>query len=77
MRLCKWQEMSEKNAKFLNNFNFKKTTAFKRMYSCGGYGGKCSMCSNQAWGKSSVVKETVIYKDSKLSFNLADNIILY
>lgn len=30
MRLCKWGEMSEKDAKFLNGFNFKKTTAFKR-----------------------------------------------
>jgi hypothetical protein len=26
-------------------FNFKKTTAKKYHYSCGGYGGKCSMCA--------------------------------
>lgn len=26
-------------------FNFKKTTSKKKKYSCGGYGGKCSMCS--------------------------------
>ena len=26
-------------------FNFKKTNAKKYHYSCGGYGGKCSMCA--------------------------------
>lgn len=28
----------------LTNFNFKKTNAFKKRYSCGGYGGTCGMC---------------------------------
>ncbi len=30
-------------------FNFKKTSAHKYQFSCGGYGGKCSTCK-QNWG---------------------------
>jgi ferredoxin len=29
----------------MTHFNFKKTTGLKKKYSCGGYGGRCSMCS--------------------------------
>lgn len=30
-------------------FNFKKTTARKYQYSCGGYGGRCSNCKMNWW----------------------------
>lgn len=30
----------------LDKFNFKKTTAWKGMWSCSGYGGKCASCKN-------------------------------
>lgn len=26
------------------NFNYKKTNAYKFLFSCGGYGGRCNMC---------------------------------
>jgi hypothetical protein len=29
----------------MSRFNFKKTNGRKKKYSCGGYGGRCSMCS--------------------------------
>ena len=38
--------MQNKVKQTLTKFNFKKTNAHKMKYSCGGYGGKCTMCSN-------------------------------
>ena len=40
-------------------FNFKKTNAKKYHYSCGGYGGKCSMCANN-YGEEKKFKKIVI-----------------
>ena len=37
--------------KTLTHFNFKKTNGHKKKYSCGGYGGKCSMCRPEIKGK--------------------------
>jgi hypothetical protein len=30
----------------LDNFNFKKTNAYKGVWSCSGYGGKCPSCKS-------------------------------
>lgn len=42
-----------------SKFNFKKTNAKKYHYSCGGYGGKCSMCANN-YGDYKKFKKIVI-----------------
>jgi len=34
----------------LNQFNFKKTNAFKGVWSCSGYGGKCPRCKGSSFG---------------------------
>lgn len=52
----------------MTKFNFKKTTAFKRKYSCGGYGGKCGMCRGGNYGEGKLFsKEIIEYKDSNLT----------
>ena len=37
-------DADEKN-NTMTHFNFKKTNGKKKHFSCGGYGGRCSMCS--------------------------------
>lgn len=49
---AEWESTNQKDTTLLG-FNFKKTTGKKKKYSCGGYGGKCSMCSS-------------VYNDGKL-----------
>lgn len=34
----------------LDKFNFKKTNAFKGVWSCSGYGGKCASCKGSSYG---------------------------
>lgn len=43
--LCDYRFDTNLKDKSLTHFNFKKTTGRKYKYSCGGYGGRCSMCS--------------------------------
>lgn len=46
---------------YIDKFNFKKTTALKAMYSCTGYGGKCSMCKPN-WNEGKMhSKRTIKY----------------
>lgn len=47
----------------LTHFNFKKTTAFKKKYSCHGYGGKCGMCSNNHKDVKKYSKEETLYSE--------------
>ena len=52
-----------------NKFNFKKTTACKKRYSCGGYGGTCPMCKRGLYGDGKQKrKQTILYGDK--TFNL-------
>lgn len=48
-QLLKWEDTPKNQLQYLDKFNFKKTTAFKRKYSCHGYGGKCGMCRCHPW----------------------------
>lgn len=67
-RLLKWEETSKSQLEYLTKFNFKKTTAFKRKYSCHGYGGKCGMCSGSDYGEGkSFFKEDIIYENQRIS----------
>ena len=61
-------DYNEKDQTF-DNFNFKKTTANKKRFSCGGYGGTCAMCKRGAYsdGKRKR-KQTIIYGNK--TFNL-------
>lgn len=46
-------------SKTYENFNFKKTSARKYQYSCGGYGGKCPSCKHQ-WGQEKKYRKIII-----------------
>ena len=77
-KLLKWEEASKSQIEYLHKFNFKKTTAFKRRFSCHGYGGKCGMCSNNSYGEGKLFfKEDIIYENQKISVCFNKKILGY
>ncbi len=63
LKLLKWEDSDSSLRDNMEKFNFKKTTAFKKKYSCGGYGGTCGMCKNTYSNGKQKRKNTIIFKD--------------
>lgn len=51
---------NEKGDEAYHRFNFKKTTAHKKKYSCWGYGGKCSMCKSNNHSEDKAYRKVLL-----------------
>ena len=63
----------------MEKFNFKKTTAKKRKYSCGGYGGTCGQCKRGwSWGVGKTSRKVSVgYSEHDVEMVLPCNLIKF
>ena len=55
------EQDSTYNEDAVNRFNYKKTTANKYKFSCGGYGGTCGMCKRVYGDGKTQRKQKILY----------------
>ena len=64
-QLLKENNADTKRIEDLEHFNFKKTNALKKKYSCGGYGGFCTWCRRMEHKGGKIQRKMVIDTGTK------------
>lgn len=54
----------------LNQFNYKKTNAFKGVWSCTGYGGKCASCKRGSYGGERKYHKEFYFAGDEIRFSI-------